>query len=374
MPLLAPPPPVNSRPRAKTCFCRCWSHCTVWNPDSSSNEGGQQVTWSTHLRHLLDDQVCAAQEKATSPSGWRSCTNARPRPDLDCDPNDLNNADNRWMLLIKREVDWLSGLPLSTRELLLVFLNNPMDHTEYIWPLTTSIIRPNQGHYALKTTARANVTLLEVESCLCELISYLSTLKHSDVSIAFEDRLYQEIYRVNREKEIQWSQQCRRVIEGKIVVNTSMYRHVHPFKAIIDYFPSPSPPEVHFCPRGPCNKIVKAASIMSLVLGNLFFTPRWALRIHLAGLCSLLRVSGTPPETIEKIPKDPRTIYSYFCLNLMVHQFLSCTKCHCLYSYGPGNHSQGDPDIDMLEDHRPLIMSKCLYQQTPESQPCNTPL
>ena len=107
------------------------------------------------------------------------------------------------MLLIKQEVDWLLGLPLSTQELLLVFLNNPMDHTKYVWPSTMSIIRPNQGHYALKTTARANIALLGVESCLCELISYLPTLKHSDASIAFEDQLYQKIYRVNREKEIQ---------------------------------------------------------------------------------------------------------------------------------------------------------------------------
>jgi hypothetical protein len=158
------------------------------------------------------------------------------------------------------------------------------------------------------------------------------------------------------------------------------------------HFPSPSRLEIHFCPRGPRNKIAKAASITSLVLGDLFFTPRRALRIHLAGLRSLLRVSGISLEAKEKIPKDPRTIHSHFRLDPVVHQFLSCPKCHCLYPYSPGNHplpssdtpelddlgpdinSEGGPAVDTPEGRRPGIASKCLYQQTPQSQPCNTPL
>ena len=72
---------------------------------------------------------------------------------------------------------------------------------------------------------------------------------------------------------------------------------------IIDYFPLLSPPEVHFCPQDSCNKIVKVASIISLVLGNFFFTPRWALCIHLASLRSLLRASETLPKMIERFPR-----------------------------------------------------------------------
>ena len=232
MPPLAPRPPANPRVRAKTCFCRCQSHCTVWDPDTGSYEGSQRVTRSTRSRHLLDDQVRAAQENATSPEGRRSRTNVtiRPSPNLDCDPTGLNDADHGWMSLVEREVDWLAGLPLSSREYPLVFLNNPMDHAEYVWPSTTSIIQPNHGLYALKTTEKANFVLLEVERRLCELISYLSMVKHSDSSTAFEDRLYQEIYRVNREKEIHWSQQRGQAIHGKIVVNTGMCRCVHSFK------------------------------------------------------------------------------------------------------------------------------------------------
>jgi len=230
MPPLAPRPPVNPRARAKTYICRCQSYCTVWNPDTSSYEGGQRVARSMRSHHLLDDQVRAAQEKATSPEGRRSVT-IRPSPDLDCDPTNLNDADQRWTSLIEREVDWLAGLPLSSREYPLAFSNNPMDHAEYVWPSTTSTIQPNHGLYALKTTDKANVVLLEVESRLCELISYLSTVKHSDSSAALEDRLYHEIYRVNREKEIQWSQQRGRAIHGKIVVNTGMCRRIRLFKA-----------------------------------------------------------------------------------------------------------------------------------------------
>ena len=238
MPPPAPPPPVNLRRRAKTCFCRCRSHCTVWNPDSGSHEGGQQVTRSTRSRHLLDDRVHAAQEKATSPDGrrFRINTTISPSPDPDPDPDPDLNA---WALLIEQEIDWLSGLPLSSRESPLVFLKSPMDHAEYVWPPTTSIIHPNHGLYALKPTDKANIVILEVESRICELISYLSTVKHSNSSIALEDRLYQEICRVNREKEIHWAQQRGRANHGKIVVNTGTHRdiQVRSFETIADCFP-----------------------------------------------------------------------------------------------------------------------------------------
>jgi len=242
----------------------------MWNPDSCSHEGGQQVTRSTHSCHLLDDQVHAAQEKATSPDGRQLRTNITIRPSP-CPDLDRNPDLNVWTLLIEREVDWLSGLPLSSREVPLVFLNNPMDHTEYVWPATMSIIRPNHGLYALKTTDKANVVLLEMESRICELISYLSMVKHSESSIALEDQLYQEICRVNQEKEIHWSQQHGQAIHGKIIVNTGTYGHIHSFNIIVDH--CSSLPEMHFCPRGPRNKIVKATSVTSLVLGDLFFTP-----------------------------------------------------------------------------------------------------
>lgn len=43
-------------------------------------------------------------------------------------------------------------------------------------------------------------------------------------------------------------------------------------------------PELHFQQRGPQNHVAKAALLTTLVLDNLYFTLRRALRLHLAGL------------------------------------------------------------------------------------------
>ena len=123
--------------------------------------------------------------------------------------------------------------------------------------------------------------------------------------------------------------------------------------------------EIHFYPRGPRNHIARAALILSLVLENTYFVPRRAIHVHLVGLRDLLRLSGTPHETIKMIPKDPRSCAAHFYFDTVTHQYLSCPKCHCLYPYNPGN----SPDNDL----QPAI-SCCTYRKTPQSLQCNASL
>jgi Transposase family tnp2 len=121
--------------------------------------------------------------------------------------------------------------------------------------------------------------------------------------------------------------------------------------------------EIHFQERGPRSTLSKAASLSSLVLETLFFTPRRALRVHLSGIRDLLRAGGASPETIATIPRDPRVCASQFRLDPITRQFLSCPKCYCLYPYNPG---------DSPDDNLHPAPLHCTHQSTPTSSICNT--
>jgi hypothetical protein len=90
----------------------------------------------------------------------------------------------------------------------------------------------------------------------------------------------------------------------------------------------------------------------------MYFVPRRALSIHLAGMRTLARISGATPAFIDTIPVDPRTLAGQFSLDPVTHHFISCPSCHCLYPYNPG-------------DTPSETISHCTYLQTRESLPCN---
>lgn len=94
---------------------------------------------------------------------------------------------------------------------------------------------------------------------------------------------------------------------------------------------------------------------------NIFFAPRRALRVQLAGLRDFLRVTHAPKETINSIPKDPRSCSSQFRLDPVTRAFLSCPKCFCLSPYDPSNHPSIDHPGDLF----------CGHKKTPQSLPCD---
>ena len=121
----------------------------------------------------------------------------------------------------------------------------------------------------------------------------------------------------------------------------------------------------HFYHRGPRNPIVRAASLVSLVLENIYFTPRRALRVHLAGLRGFARSAGLPSDIVNLIPKDLRPASSHFDIDPILRKFVSCPTCHCLYPYNPS----GAPSRN---SH--FTASHCSFMKTPSSSPCDTPL
>ena len=97
----------------------------------------------------------------------------------------------------------------------------------------------------------------------------------------------------------------------------------------------------------------------------MYFTPRRALCVALAGVRDLLHLSDPIHEGMRRIPKDPRSCAAQFRLEPVTCQYVSCPTCHCLYPYNPGN----SPD-SLLH----LITMHCTHRKTPQSAECGTNL
>jgi len=108
--------------------------------------------------------------------------------------------------------------------------------------------------------------------------------------------------------------------------------------------------------------------VLSLVLHNIYFTPRRALRAQLGGVRDILRnielSLGLEPGT-QIIPKDPRTCISHFDLLPVTTEYICCPSCHALYPDEREDENHGETSI---------YTQTCSYQSTPSSNPCGASL
>lgn len=110
--------------------------------------------------------------------------------------------------------DWLPNIDS------LNFVNDPTECGPYQCT-TLDPEKPNNGPHALKF-AQKNYIFLEYESRLCEILLMLKSMGDTEAKDNMEDRVIQELVRINRLKEIEWSgQRSKHGINGA-VVNTGM--------------------------------------------------------------------------------------------------------------------------------------------------------
>lgn len=102
------------------------------------------------------------------------------------------------------------------------FVNNPTKSGHYQLQTPDQLRQPNVGPYSL-TTMPKNHVFLEYESGLCNILNTLEFMEVSEARECMEDRVIQELVRINRLKEVKWSgQQSKHGIEGA-VVNIGMF-------------------------------------------------------------------------------------------------------------------------------------------------------
>jgi hypothetical protein len=102
------------------------------------------------------------------------------------------------------------------------FINNPIKNGPYQEQQADQLKHPNTGMYGLKLVPR-NKVYLEYENRLCDILNILDSMEPTSAKEDLEDRVYQELVRINCLKEVEWSdQRSKRGIKGA-VVNTGMF-------------------------------------------------------------------------------------------------------------------------------------------------------
>ena len=99
----------------------------------------------------------------------------------------------------------------------LAFTNNPTNSSPYHIQDLKQIRCPNASLYAL-TSAPMNQIYLKHEYQLCDILDMLESMNATDAKDNIEDRVLQELIRINRLKEVEWSgQQSKWDVKGAIV-------------------------------------------------------------------------------------------------------------------------------------------------------------
>src|SRR5216684_3653572 len=97
------------------------------------------------------------------------------------------------------------------------FVNNPVKSGPYQHKTPDELVQPNVGLHALKSTPK-NYIFLEHESQLCDILHILELMDATKVREDMEDRVIQELVRINQLKEIEWSGQwSKHGIKGAVI-------------------------------------------------------------------------------------------------------------------------------------------------------------
>lgn len=101
------------------------------------------------------------------------------------------------------------------------FVNDPTKNGPYKLQIPDQLREPNVGLYALEPMPKNHV-FLEHESRLCEILNVLESMESTEAVVGVEDRVFQELLRINRLKEAEWSGQRSKHGVNGAVVNTGM--------------------------------------------------------------------------------------------------------------------------------------------------------
>jgi hypothetical protein len=104
----------------------------------------------------------------------------------------------------------------------LAFVNDPATSGPYQCNTPEELVQPNIGLHALKSIPKNHI-FLEHESRLCGILHILKSMDATQAREDMEDRVIQELIRINQLKMIEWAgQRSQRGIKGA-VVNTGMF-------------------------------------------------------------------------------------------------------------------------------------------------------
>ncbi|PPR07348.1 hypothetical protein CVT24_007483 [Panaeolus cyanescens] len=286
-------PPKRGRPSArqqtqKSNLVRC--DCDLCN--------GEMIPESTRTAHRRDRRD--AQQESTLLAQQSTASHPGQYPQF---------PPTEWLKDLGEELLDLSTTPIVHPDVPLVFVNPPDSSMPFEFNVDAELLRPNDGRFLLSNHP-SNAHFLHVQTRLAGIYHTLRSLDEGDLEKQedFMSFARSSMSRLLEEKHIQWSNQ-QRIGTPRHNVNT----------------------EIFFYRGRPRSKAHRCAVLVSLVLKHLYATPLRAIRVQLAGLKSLLRSVNLPQDEINQLPRDPRSITTYFHLHPITRQYVCCPQCNFLY-------------------------------------------
>jgi Transposase family tnp2 len=265
------------------------------------------------------------------------------------------------------------------------FVNDPVDSGPYNYQnqYPNQIRRPNVGPYAL-TLAPKNHVYLEHETRLCDILDTLESMEATDEKEIMEDRVLQELIRINRLKEVEWSgQRSKRGVRGAIV-NAGM-----PI-LLLGVVVTDNAPENYFVTRHPKNPTLLAIYLTTLVMYVLYRLPRRGAAVLLAGMRSILNSEVSLRSLASEVPMDPRRLVILYDLDPVTRSYVCCPSCYFLYEYtlakakkrkapvsfDERRHSIEKAKSDMSEDAQLIVSvpTHCTHRRVRTDPICGEPL
>jgi hypothetical protein len=208
----------------------------------------------------------------------------------------------------------------------LVFVNDPIESGPYQNQDPKQIRRPNVGPYAL-TLAHKNRIYLEYENRLCNILDILESMDATDGKESIEDRILQELIRVNRLKGLEWSgQHSKQGVRGAMV-NTGV------ILTLLGVTVSDNALESYFVMRHPQNPTLRAIYVTTLVMYILYRLPRHGAAVLLAGMRSILKSQASLRSLAGEVLTDLRKLLSTYDLDPITRSYVCCPLCYFLYEY-----------------------------------------
>ena len=210
----------------------------------------------------------------------------------------------------------------------LEFANDPIKSSPYQNQDPKQIRCPNVGLYAL-TLAHRNQIYLEYEDRLCNILDILESMDATERKETTEDRVLQELIRINRIKGLEWSGQRSKCGLRGAMVNTGVLTHLLGIA-----FPDCTP-ESYFVARHPHNPTLHAMYVTVLVMYILYRLPRRGAAVLLAGMRSILKSQPSLRSLASEVLIDPRKLLLTYDLDPVTQSYVCCPSCYYLYEHSP---------------------------------------
>jgi len=211
-------------------LCTCKSHCTTYNHETGYYDGGQFVNRIAAFRHRQDDRRSATLDGFASHVA-SSILSETPGLGLIRVSDDAATLSPLQTAALPGEVitlegeirDRISWMATGRR---LVFATDPVSNLDFENPLASPHYIPNNGRYALNPSNPNNISFIENEGRLFEILGNLKTDTPAIVQEVLDDltdKVNMGLHRMMEHKRHEWERQqskTRAIASGHTVIKT----------------------------------------------------------------------------------------------------------------------------------------------------------